>query len=147
MASIWNSALNILARREHSRAELKTKLSQRFPDEGIEEVESVLDRLAENGLQSDERFAEMWFRYQLSKRRGPNRIRLEARAKGIGPLVQNMIDNPELDWFDLALQCAQRKFSNIETMSEKAKAYRFLAYRGFETDSIRYALDELRKSE
>lgn len=147
MTSIWNSALNILARREHSRAELKAKLNLRFPDAGIEEIESVLDRLVESGLQSDDRFAEMWFRYQLTKQRGPNRICLEARSKGISSLVQHLIDDPELDWFELALQCGRRKFGHIETMAEKAKAYRFLAYRGFESDSIRYVLDELMKPE
>ncbi|MDX1626605.1 MAG: RecX family transcriptional regulator, partial [Wenzhouxiangellaceae bacterium] len=50
---IRESAIRLLARREHSRRELDRKLRQRGWDG--EDVEIVLDELDEAGLQSDRR--------------------------------------------------------------------------------------------
>ena len=57
-------AMDLLARREHSRRELISKLKVRG-FEG-EEVEAYLDRLAEKGLQSDHKFAESYIRMILT---------------------------------------------------------------------------------
>ncbi len=142
MNSIWNSALNILARREHSRHELTAKLRKRFPDVE-DQIEPVLDRLQDSGLQNDRRYAEMWLRSQVSRGRGPVRIRGEARQKGVESLVAELLSEQDIDWFELALDLALRKFPSGVTFESKAKAYRFLSYRGFESDSVQYAISEL----
>lgn len=134
--------MNALARREHSRAELRTKLLRKFEDES-DQIEAVLDRLEDQGLQSDERFAEMWLRSQLAKGRGPMRIIGEARQRGIAERIESLMQCQEIDWFEAALDVGQRKFQAGIDRSQQAKAYRFLAYRGFPSDAIRYALDEL----
>ena len=53
-------AIQMLSRREYSRAELARKLQQKSfqPDE----IDACLDRLEEQNLQSDERFAESFKR-------------------------------------------------------------------------------------
>ena len=52
----YQVALNLLARREHSRVELENKLSKKgFPHE---QIERALKQLAANDLQSDQRFLE-----------------------------------------------------------------------------------------
>jgi regulatory protein len=140
MSSIWNSALNILARREHSQAELLTKLTRKYPEQESE-IQGVLQRLVDNGLQSDERYSEMWLRSQIAKGRGPIRIRLEARQKGVEALISSLIDSTEHDWFEAASDIARRKFPQGITFELKGKAYRFLSYRGFNNDMIQYAVN------
>lgn len=142
MSSIWNTALNILARREHSQHELRHKLQKRFPEE-LDSIEEVLTRLVDQHLQSDDRFAEMWLRAQISKGRGPIRILMEARQKGVSQKVEQLIQSTEHDWFEQCLDVAKRKFSGPISYEQKAKAYRFLAYRGFSTDAIQYAIGTL----
>lgn len=140
--SIWNSALNMLARREFSRAELSKRLSDKFPEQA-DEVLLVLDRLQDEGLQSDQRFVDMWFRSQLSKGRGPRRIKQECHGKGVSELVQQAIDDSDTDWYALASEVAQRKFKSAVDPQQQAKIYRFLIYRGFTSDMVRFAISEL----
>ena len=141
--SIWNTSLNILARREHSRFELQRKLLTRFPEEA-DEIEAVLDRLVSRDLQSDARFVGLWLSMQINRSRGPIRIRYEARAKGVEQLIDAALAERDIDWFEQALDCAQRKFPSGIPAAHRATASRFFRYRGFETDAIHYALTELR---
>ena len=55
---VYNKALDLASRREHSRHELMYKLNKRFP-ETMPIIEEVLDKLALNNILDDERFAEM----------------------------------------------------------------------------------------
>ncbi len=48
--------MDLLARREHSRLELYQKLKQKKFEPNI--INTELDKLSDEGLQSDERFAE-----------------------------------------------------------------------------------------
>lgn len=142
----WNAALNLLARREYSRLELQRKLNQRFPEER-ETIEEVLDRLVETGLQNDQRFAEAFFRTQVGRSRGPVRIRHEARQKGIVAAVEAQLERADVDWYVLALEAAERKLGPGDPAEPKVRARiaRFLAYRGFDTDQVMNALDQLRR--
>lgn len=143
----WNTALNILARREHSRVELARKLEQRFPDQA-DSVTETLDRLAEQGLQDDQRFAEAFFRSQLERSRGPIRIRHEARQKGVAEAMDAQLAQADVDWFELALAAATRKLASDDPAQPKVQARlaRFLAYRGFDGDCVRAVLAQLRKT-
>ena len=49
LAEIYNKALDLLSRREHSRKELYLKLTKRF--ESKENIKLTLDKLEENNLQ------------------------------------------------------------------------------------------------
>lgn len=144
----WNAALNLLARREYSQAELRRKLSQKFPEEDAALIESVLERLVETGLQNDERFAEAFFRSQVARNRGPIRIRHEARQKGIAEQVDDLLASTDEDWFELAREAAIRKLGRDDASDPKVKARiaRFLAYRGFNTDQTMNALDTLKET-
>ena len=78
-ADIRRSAMDLLARREHSYAELQRKLRQRGASGDMAEVE--LDRLVEDGLLSDERFCEAYIYARSQRGYGPARLREEQRAK------------------------------------------------------------------
>lgn len=140
--SIWNTSLNILARREHSQSELLTKLQTRFPDQ-LDEIDDVIQRLQERGLQSDERYAQMWFNGQIAKYRGPKRMQYESRQKGIADRIEALLSQTEQDWYQLAYDAVARRYPAGARYEDKGKIYRFLSYRGFSGDMIQYAYDEL----
>ncbi len=73
-------ALRLLARREHSRAELARKLRTYAGAE--EELETLLEDLSRRRLLSDERYAESRA-HSLSRKYGSARIAHELRAKGL----------------------------------------------------------------
>ena len=130
-ADVRLSAMDLLARREHSRRELKQKLKKRFNDEGL--IDEQLDRLAEENLQSDERFAESFLRQRLSRGHGPVRIRQEMRQKGISDTeIEMAMAAQQPDWYDLAETAYQRKFGELppKDIKDKARRGRFMQYRG-----------------
>lgn len=76
------TAYRLLKRREHSRAELATKLLLRGYEEDV--VTRVVRELAARGDVSDERFAELRARVRLSRGYGPSAVAADLRARGIG---------------------------------------------------------------
>jgi len=72
-ALVYNKALDLASRREHSRYELMQKLNKRFP-ETIPIIEDVLDKLVTNKILDDERFAEMYLNSRARKGFGPEEI-------------------------------------------------------------------------
>jgi regulatory protein len=125
-------AMNLLARREHLRAELAVKLNKRFEDESL--VETTLDELVEENLLSDHRFTESYIHHRAKKGYGPDRIRAELRQKGApGELVSLALEDTETDWATLAREVRHKKFGDAEPsdFKEKSRQLRFLQYRGF----------------
>ena len=78
------------------------------------------------------------------------RIRQDIRQKGIADnLFQAGLEESDVDWFALALDVARRKFGHrpAEDQRERARRLRFMQYRGFNFDQIKYALGTLDKGE
>lgn len=142
--SLKNRAYRLLARREYGRVELSRLLSTYT--ESFDDVVSLLDQLVEDGYQSDERFVESFIRSRVGQGKGPNRVRNELQQRGVNPeLIAEKIASAEVDWFDLAKAQRIKKFGG-EVMSDaklKAKAMRFLLYRGFTQEQCRYAIEEV----
>ena len=135
-------ALELLTRREHSRRELARKLTAR----GVERAtaQAVVDAMAENGWQDDARFAQALVRARVASGHGPIRIRAELQQHGLSSeLIQTALDDSETDWNALALALLQRRFGANLTRERKEIARRgaFLQRRGFDLESIRYAMD------
>ncbi|RLQ21667.1 regulatory protein RecX [Seongchinamella sediminis] len=142
-ADIRMAAMDLLARREHSRRELKQKLARRFADEGL--IEEQLDRLTEENLQSDARYAESFLRQRISRGHGPMRIRQEMRQKGISDgEITAALDAEGADWFALAEQAFQRKFGVLPAadIKENSRRNRFMQYRGFSLEHYQHLLEE-----
>lgn len=139
--SIFDQALLLLSHREHSKKELTTKLKTRGHEE--EEINATIERLEEMNYLNDERFAEIFVRSRLSKPLGANRIQQELIQKGINSeLAKTALSEANVDWFELAKQLKERKFGEeISTdFKEKAKQSRYLQYRGFDFEQIKYAV-------
>ena len=137
------SAMGMLAGREYLRSQLATKLEKKFDNSSL--IPEVLDQLAADNLQSDHRFVEAFIRSRVSRGQGCTRIRLDLKSRGANStLVNELLDEAEVDWFEVAKTTAQQKFGNTQQVDtkEKAKRMRFLQYRGFSFDQIKYALDE-----
>ncbi|MHC9510709.1 recombination regulator RecX [Kangiella sp. M94] len=130
-------AMDLLARREHSRRELLDKLKVRG-FEG-EEVEAYLDRLAERNLQSDQRFAKSFLRVRVETGYGPLRIQQELKKKGIDEhQISLLFEEMDIDWYKTALSIWQKKYNQLpgNDLKLKAKQARFMQYRGFDFDII-----------
>lgn len=144
------AALDLLARREHSRRELLRKLGQRFPAAEPAQLEAVLEALAAAELQSDSRFCTALINMRARKGSGPLRIRLELREKGIDAgLISAGLSSDAVDWFAVAAEVWRKKFGPADTAApadrqaqrrEQARQYRFLQYRGFTPEQIAAAL-------
>ncbi|MEO7921657.1 MAG: regulatory protein RecX [Thermoanaerobaculia bacterium] len=80
-ASCRESALAMLARRAHTRLELQQKLRRKQFE--TDEIEAVLDRLAERGLVDDRKTASSIVRTQSARGRGRGRLASELSAKGV----------------------------------------------------------------
>ncbi len=128
-----------MARREHSRKELRAKLKAREIDSDL--ADTVLEQLAAEGLQSDQRFAESYLHSRIQKGYGPVRLEQELYERGIAEqLIQSVLDALDTDWMDVLHSVRLKKFGRARPsgFNEQAKESRFLQYRGFTTDQIRH---------
>ena len=138
-------ALRYLGRREHSIAELESKLRQRGVEP--ETLEDVMAFLLDHDLVSDERYAEAWVRLRVQKGFGPARIRAELRRKGVSDaLIAQSLEGYADDWYDKALRWAERKHRGELDEKARARLYRGGMNRGFSHDQVMRAIDALRKT-
>ena len=120
-----NSAMRFLARREHSRAELRGKLVGRgFENDSVEEL---LQGLEDLDLLSDERFAMSLIASRAETGYGPKRIDLELRNRGVSEeLAREALAKAEVDWGQQVTDQAVRKFGSdpAQTFPEWARRAR-----------------------
>lgn len=138
---IRRSAMDLLARREHSRVELARKLHRRYSD--YEVIEEALDKLVSDNLLSDERFTEVYVTYRKRAGFGPVRIAGELRERGINDnLASRYLNGADASWCDAALAARDKKFGSqpVATLDEKARQQKFLNYRGFRHNHFEHIL-------
>lgn len=122
--------MRYLARREHSRAELHSKLLPHV-QEG-EDLDAVLDHLEKRNWLSDARATTQWVDAKRG-RFGSQRIAHELRQKGIPEnLIAEALPLLKETELDAAREVWQKKFGVLpQDAKEKAKQIRFLQSRGF----------------
>ena len=141
-------ALGLLARREHSRAELVRKLVRSGHERP--EAERTVEALASQGLISDSRFAEALIRSHVERGSGPLRIRRDLEARGIeAPAVERLLDPDGEEWEARALAARAKRFGAARPAGphEVARQARFLAGRGFTRRQVRRAVEASGPSE
>jgi regulatory protein len=132
------TAIRLLARREHSRHELVSKLQQRQITEGVD-LGALMDQLVQGNYLSDQRFAEMFVRVRIQRGQGPQKIQYELSQRGVdATLIAEIMQSLEVDWFILAQQQRQKRFGLPlpDNYKEQARQSRFLAGRGFFSNTI-----------
>ncbi|AJP47447.1 recombinase RecX [Rugosibacter aromaticivorans] len=139
MNALRSRAIRLLARREHTRAELANKLAAHGTQE---EINAVIAELQACHLQSDARFAENYVRAQAA-RLGTLRLRQNMLAKGLDrDLVESHLAVADMpDDLDRARSLWNRKFATAPANAKEwARQARFLQGRGFANDTIRRLL-------
>jgi regulatory protein len=135
--SLTARAVNLLARREHSQEELRTKL--RKAEFEIDEINLVIQKLAEIDLQSDLRFAENYLHYRSQRGFGSQKIKFELNERGVDKQTINAVfEQEDIDWFFLAVLARNKRFGQKapDDLKDRAKQQRFLQYRGFTHEQI-----------
>jgi len=141
-ADIYNAALYLLTRRDHSEQELAQKLRAKFSVSSME-LSVLLDALVVAGYLDDRRFAESYTRARMRKGFGPERIKPELRAKGVDEsLISEVIASEDLDWANTAQSVWQKKYHQFPNdFKEKARQANFLRYRGFNSNHLESIFD------
>lgn len=136
-------AMDYLARREHGFEELLAKLKQRGVPDSLAQAE--LQKLADEGLQDDERFSDMYTRAQAARGKGPLYIRNGLRARGMESSgAEAALRRAGVDWTLSAIDVASKRYPDgLAGQAEKAKGLRFLQQRGFTSEQSARALREL----
>ncbi len=140
-ALIYNKALDLVSRREHSCYELIQKLNKRFP-ETMPIIEDVVQKLVTNNILNDERFAEMYLNSRARKGFGPKRIEMELNSKKIdSSFIANAISEYD-SWAENAENELLKKYKGIKPndFNSKMKQKQFLFNRGFSTQIIEQIL-------
>ena len=144
-ADIWECALGLLARREHTALELHQKLREKLRARGCadSDIAATLARLREQGLQSDDRYTEAYARARVNKGYGPLHILSELRRRGVAEgLAEACLSRYKADWRRLAEAARRKKFGDglAGDYQEQGRQARFLQQRGFSDSQIRDCL-------
>ncbi len=140
-ALIYNKALDLVSRREHSCYELIQKLNKRFP-ETMPIIEDVAQKLVTNNILNDERFAEMYLNSRARKGFGPKKIEMELNSKKIDSSFIAIAIAEYDSWAENAENELLKKFKGIKPndFNSKMKQKQFLFNRGFSTQIIEQIL-------
>ena len=133
-------AVSLLARRDHARRELETKLRSKVGDHPA--LAAVIEWCEEHGFIDDRRFAGFVVRSRIDRGQGVLRIRQELQHRGVASeLIESALQETEVDWFALAREVRARRFRQYpQDQKEKARQLRFLQGRGFDAEQSFAAL-------
>jgi regulatory protein len=145
---VYDRALNMLALRARSSAELARSLVQK--GEPKELVDAAVSRLHEQGLLDDAAFAQSFTRAkvlgaQLSKRR----VQQELARKGVArevtdAAIATVFEEEQVDQREVVEQAARKKLRSLkkaEPAVRRRRLYAFLARRGYDGEDIRRAME------
>lgn len=130
----YAAAMRMLVRREHSVFELTQKLTTKEFDST--DIEQAIDSLIEQNYQSDERFATEFIQMRFNQGKGPVKIAIDLKQRGISHFDLSMYD-----FYTLAQQIRVKKFGKKipSDYKEQAKQKRFLQSRGFDFEQTNQA--------
>lgn len=131
-------ALNLLAYREHSRLELHHKLAQRGFAAAL--IDPVLERLVEQDLLNESRFAEIYAHSRADKGYGPLRIRMELRERGVPEeTISGVLESLDDLWLPKLAELHRKRFAAEwpRSSTEQARRIGFLRQRGFTLEQIK----------
>lgn len=133
-------ALRLLGRREHSAADLVSKLRVRGFD--AEVAAAAVARLSAEGAQCDARFAESYARTSSAGGHGPVYIRHKMRGRGVADsVVERALAAYDSAWCGIAAAALRKKYDAPPAdAAERQKRFRFLLGRGFTPRQIAAAL-------
>jgi len=134
------AAVALLARRDHSGAELTQRLVSR--GYSPEQVTVTVGELRAGRILDDARYAEHYVAYRAERGQGPVRIAAELGQLGVDQAVITAAIESGPDWRSLAREVRIGRFGLAppRARAEQGRQARFLQYRGFSSDHIRAAI-------
>ncbi len=129
----------MLARREHTRAEMTRKLSPH--SESPEQIEQLLDALVARGWLSETRFAESRAN-ALARKFGSGKIAYDLTSRGVSAeVVERTLEQARARELANCRAAWQKKFGSLpQDAAERGRQTRFLAGRGFSAEAVRQVL-------
>jgi regulatory protein len=132
-------ALRLLARREHTRTELKARLASEADDP--DELDALLDEMERLGYLSESRYVESVLNARRA-RFGSLRLLHDLRSKGVSEAglshAKAVLAAGELE---AARTVWRKKFGRLPgSAAERARQARFLASRGFSAETVHRVL-------
>ncbi len=139
----WNKALDLLSRREHSVYELKQKLENRLKDLDKAELEKTIQKLKDQDLLSDARFAAAAIKQKSSQGYGPKYIEMYLNSKNVSSSEYDF-ESHNINWQKICEYQISKKLRSTEIdFKEREKISRFLSNRGFNYEIIKSAFTNL----
>lgn len=145
---VYDRALNIIAARARSSAELRRALVRK--GEAPELVELAVARLAEQGFLNDAAFAQSFTRFKvLGAGQSRRRVQAELARKGVARDVADaaiaaVFQDEGVDQRAIVERAARKKLRTLvklDPLVRRRRLYAFLARRGYDGDDIRRAME------
>jgi regulatory protein len=145
---VYDRALNMLALRARSSAELARSLVQK--GEPKELVDAAVRRLHEHGLLDDAAFAQAFTRAKvLGAQQSKRRVQQELARKGVArevtdAAIATVFEEEQVDQREVVEQAARKKLRSLkkaEPAVRRRRLYAFLARRGYDGEDIRRAME------
>ncbi|MCY4656646.1 MAG: regulatory protein RecX [Gammaproteobacteria bacterium] len=139
---IYKSALNLLARREHTELELRKKYLKRGFKRA--DIDPVIEQLKAGGQLSLERFLDDFLHNRLQRNVGPLKITSDLRSRGVTESeIEEALDKTDPDWVSMAKRALKKRrllhgkngFIEPKSIDEWRTAHRVLRNQGY-TDWI-----------
>jgi len=133
----YNRALGLIARREHSAAELRRKLTSRGYSDDL--CERVLEQLHNRGLQNDRTFAEEYIASKKRRGFGPMKITAELQQHAIDrDTVRGLLAERDDEWLERCREVMTRKYGTSVAVDQREllRRSRFLQQRGFTASMV-----------
>ena len=135
-SDVYNKALDLLSRREHSQKEVTLKLQKKFKNS--EEIYEVIEKLVANNIINDTRFTEHYINSRKRRGFGSKKISYELLSKGINEsIIDSTLSNMD-DWKELAKKEFNKKYKDgpSDDFKIRSKQKNFLLNRGFSFEEI-----------
>ena len=145
LEKVKNKAVDYLSRRDYGEEELFRKLKEKFPEVDSSLIGESLEKMKEYGYLSNERFVEVFIRQEKRNKSGPLKIKMKLKQKFIkDELIETYLNENDDEFYENCLECLEKKSKgSVKDFKEKQKLYRFLASRGYLSDHINYAFEEI----
>ncbi len=138
----FQRALKFISYRPRSMNEVRKNLEKHDTPEDM--IEQIIQRLIDDRLIDDTRFANLWVENRTAFRpRGRRALEFELRQHGIdSTMIQQALSS--IDEEELAIKAAQKKlhkYQDQDFQKFREKMYRYLTQRGFCYEAINNAID------
>lgn len=136
-------ALRLLEFRNHSKGELKKKLT--IAGANSEDIDRVIEFLEEYSLINDRDYAKrLALDLQNLKKYGIRRIRLELASKGISPeCIEEAVEElpePDIDEF---IAMVEKRLKGDFERKNKDRVIRYFLNKGYSLDMIKNAISDI----